>query len=192
MAQLVANDLVGFLICLGSILRVFFAQSTIGFTISNHGNLKIMFSFPKWLIKNSVEMIFPSIFTGSWVRYLIGPFLFGVSLTFETGISFFSLKSGSWCSFANHSSINDTWAPQSISALVSTIFFPSIILVLTVIGFESLSGTLRILRALMESPHEGLVVIASLHTKNPQVPLQLYPHLNFLRKQSLLLLSLRY
>jgi len=135
-------------------------------------------------------MTFPLIFTGSLVRYLIGPFLFGVSSMFETGISFFSLKSGSWCSFVNHSSINTPWAPQSISPLVSTIFFPSKILVSTVIDFESLSGTLRILRALMESPHEGLIVIASLHTKNPQIFLQPYLHLNFLRKQSLLLLSL--
>ena len=37
--------------------------------------------------------MFPSIFIGSWVRYLIGPFLFRVSSTFEIGISF-SLKSG--------------------------------------------------------------------------------------------------
>jgi len=190
MARFVANDLVGFLIRLGSILRVFSAQSTIGFTISNHGNPKITFSFPKWLIKNSVEMTFPSIFTGSRVRYLIGPFLFRVSSTFETGISFFSFKSGSWCSFANHSSINTPWVPQSISALVSTIFFPSKILVSTVIDFESLSGTLRILRALTESSCKGLVVVASLCTKNPQIFLQLYLHLSFLRKQSLLLLSL--
>jgi len=182
MAQFMASNLVGFLIHLGSILRVFFAQSTIGFTISNHGNLKITFSFPKWLIKNSVEITFPSIFTGSRVRYLIGPFLFGVSSTFETGISFFSLKSGSRCSFVNHSSINAPWVPQYISTLVSMIFFLSIILVSTVIDFESLSGTLRILRALMESPCEGLVIVASLHTKNPQVLLQLNLHLNFLRK----------
>jgi len=137
-------------------------------------------------------MIFPLIFTGSQVNSLIGPFLFGVSSTFETGISFFSLKSGSWCFFANHSSINAPWVPQSISALVSMIFFPSIILVSTVIDFESLSGTPRILMALMEGPLEGLVVVASLHTKNPQVLLQLILHrcLSFLRKQSLLLLSL--
>jgi len=162
MAQFVANNLVGFLIRSGSILRVLFAQSTIGFTISNHGNPKIMFSFPRWLIKNSVEMTFPSIFTGSWVRYLIGPFLFGVSSTFEMGISFFSLRSGSWCSFANHSSINVPWAPQSINALVSMILFPSKILVSTVIDLEFSSGTLRILRALMENPFEGLAAIASL------------------------------
>jgi len=132
MAQFVASDLVGFLIHFGSILRVFSAQLTIGFTISNHGNLKITFSFPKWLIKNLVEIIFPSIFTGSQLGYLIGPFLFGVSSMFEIGISFFSLKSGSWCSFANCSSINAPWVPQSISTLVSMIFFPSKILVLTV------------------------------------------------------------
>ena len=47
MARFVASDLVGFLIRLGSILRVFFAQLTIGFTISNHGNLKVTFSFPR-------------------------------------------------------------------------------------------------------------------------------------------------
>ena len=191
MAWFMASDLVGFLICSGSTLRVFFAQSTIGFTISNHGNPKIMFSFPRWLIKNSVEITFPLIFTGSRVRYLIGPFLFGVLSTFEIGISFFSFKSGSRCSFANHSSINAPWAPQSISALVLTIFFPSIILVSTVIDFESLSGTLQILRALMESPFEGLAVVASLRTKNPQVLLQLNLHLNFLRKRSSLPLSLR-
>jgi len=142
MAQFTASNFVGFLIHLGLILRVFFAQLTIGFTISNHGNPRIMFSFPKWLIKNLVEMMFPSIFTGSWVRYLIGPFLFGVLSMFETGISFFSFKSGSRCSLANRSSINAPWVPQSISALVSTIFFSSIILVSTVIDFESLSGTL--------------------------------------------------
>jgi len=135
-------------------------------------------------------MTFPLIFTGSRVYCLIGPFLFRVSSTFETGISFFSHKSGSRCFFANHSSINVPWAPQSISAFVSTIFFSSIILVSTFIDFESLSGTLQILRALMESPFEGLVVIASLRTKNPLVLLQPYPHLNFLRKQSLLLLNL--
>jgi len=73
---------------------------------------------------------------------------------FETGIPFFSLKGRSWCFFVNHSSINAPWVPQSISTLVSTIFFPSIILVSTFIDFESLSGTLQILRALMESPLE--------------------------------------
>jgi len=135
-------------------------------------------------------MTFPLIFTGSQVRYLIGPFLFGVSSTFETGISFFNFKSGSQCSFANRSSINAPWVPQSISTLVSMIFFPSRILVSTVIDFEFSSGTLRILRALMESPHEGLVIVASLHTKNPRIFLQLNLHLNFLRKQSLLLLNL--
>ena len=149
-----------------------------------------MFSFPKWLIKNSVEIIFPLIFTGSWVNSLIGPFLFGVSLTFQTGISFFSFRSRSWCFFVNCSSINAPWVPQSISALVSTIFFSSIILVLTVIDFESLSGTLQILRALMEVSLEGLVIVASLHTKNPRVLLQWVRHLSFPRKRSLLLLSL--
>jgi len=134
--------------------------------------------------------MFPLIFTGSWVYYLIGPFLFRVSSTFETGISFFSHKSGSRCFFVNCSSINVPWAPQSISAFVSTIFFSSIILVSTFIDFKSLSITLRILRALMESPFEGLVVVASLHTKNPLVLLRLSLHLNFLRKQSLLLLNL--
>jgi len=113
--------------------------------------------------------MFPLIFTGSQVYCLIGLFLFRVSSTFETGISFFSHKSRSQCFFANRSSINVPWAPQSISAFVSTIFFSSIILVSTFIDFESLSGTLRILRALMESPFEGLVVVASLHTKNPLV-----------------------
>jgi len=135
-------------------------------------------------------MTFPLIFTGSRVYCLIGPFLFRVSSTFETGISFFSHKSGSRCFFANRSSINVPWAPQSISAFVSTISFPSIILVSTFIDFESLSGTLRILRALMENFREGLVVVASLRTKNPLVLLRLILHLNFLRKQSLLLLSL--
>jgi len=192
MAQFVANDLVGFLIHSGSILRVFFAQSTIGFTISNHGNPKITFSFPKWLIKNSVEMMFPLIFTGSQMRYLIGPFLFGVSSMFETGISFFSLKSRSWCSFVNCSSKNAPWVPQSISAFVSMIFFPSIILVSTVIDFESLSGTLQILRALMEGPQEGLDVVASLCTKNHWVLLQLTLCLNFLERHSLPLLVLRF
>jgi len=105
------------------------------------------------------------------------PFLFGVLLTFETGISFFSHKSGSQCFFANRSSINAPWAPQSISAFVSTIFFSSIILVSTFIDFKSLSGTLQILRALMESPFKGLVIVASLCTKNPQVFLQLILHL---------------
>ena len=75
--------------------------------------------------------------------------------------------SGSRCFFANHSSINAPWAPQSISALVLTICLPSIILVLTVIDFESLFGILQILKALMEGSWEGLVIIASLHTKNP-------------------------
>jgi len=135
-------------------------------------------------------MTFPLIFTGSRVYCLIGPFLFRVSSTFETGISFFNHRSGSRCFFANHSSINVPCAPQSISAFVSTISFPSIILVSTFIDFESLSGTLRILRALMENFCEGLVVVASLHIKNPSVLLRLSLHLDFLRKQSLLLLSL--
>jgi len=104
-----------------------------------------------------------------------------VSSTFETGISFFSFKSRSQCFFANCSSINAPWAPQSISTLVLMIFFPSIILMSTFINFESLSGTLQILRALMESPLKGLVVVASLCTKNPQVLLQLtHRHLNIL------------
>ena len=120
-------------------------------------------------------MIFPSIFTGSQVYCLIGPFLFGVSLMFETGISFFSLISGSQCFFVNCSSINAPWAPQSLSTLVSTI-----ILVSTFIDFESLFGTLQILRALMESPLEGLVVVASLHTKNSGFLLQLVHHLGTL------------
>jgi len=47
MARFMASDLLGFLIHLGSILRVFFAQLTIGFTISSHGSPKIMFSFPR-------------------------------------------------------------------------------------------------------------------------------------------------
>jgi len=82
----------------------------------------------------------------------------------------------------NHSSINAPWVPQSISTLVSTIFSPLIILVSTFIDFESLSGTLQILRALMESPLEGLVIIASLCTKNPEFLLQLilYRHLSIL------------
>ena len=99
---------------------------------------------------------------------------------FETGISFLSLISRSWCFFANCSSINAPWAPQSISALVLMIFFPSIILVSTFIDFESLFGTLSILIALMESPLEGLVVVASLHTKNPGFLLQLVHHLGIL------------
>jgi len=112
---------------------------------------------------------------------------------FETGISLFSFKSRSRCFFVNHSSINAPWAPQSIRALVLMFFFPSMFLVSTFIDFESLSGTLQILRALMESPFEGLVIVASLHTKNPQVLLlQLSPHLDILRKQSLLLLGLHY
>jgi len=135
-------------------------------------------------------MTFPLIFTGSRVYCLIGPFLFRVLSMFETGISFFSHRSGSQCFFVNRSSINVPWAPQSISAFVSTISFPSIILVSTFIDFESLSGTLRILRALMENFREGLVVIASLRTKNPLVLLRLSLCLNFLGKQSLLLLSL--
>jgi len=135
-------------------------------------------------------MTFPLIFTGSRVYCLIGPFLFRVSSTFETGISFFSHRSGSWCFFVNHSSINVPWAPQSISAFVSMISFPSMILVSTFIDFESLSGTLQILRALMENSHEGLVVIASLRTKNPLVLLRPSLRLNFLRKQSWLILSL--
>ena len=142
MALFMATFLVGFLIGSGSILRVFLAQSTIGFTISNHGNPKITFSFPRWLIKNSVEIMFPSIFTGSQVMYLIGPFLFRVSSTFETGISFFSFRSRSWCSFVNRSSINAPWVPQSINTLVSTIFSPSKILVSTVIDLWFSSGTL--------------------------------------------------
>jgi len=112
-------------------------------------------------------MTFPLIFTGSRVKYLIGPFLFGVLSTFETGISFFSLKSGSWCSFANRLSINAPWVPQSINALVSTILFPSKILVSTVIDLKSSSGTLQILRALMENLFKGLAVVASLLTENP-------------------------
>jgi len=135
-------------------------------------------------------MTFPLIFTGSRVYCLIGPFLFKVSSMFETGISFFSHRSGSRCFFANHSSINVPWVPQSISAFVSTISFPLIILVSTFIDFESLSGTLRILRALMENFHEGLVIVAGLRIKNPSVLLQPSLHLDFLGKQSLLLLSL--
>jgi len=134
--------------------------------------------------------MFPLIFTGSQVYCLIGPFLFRVSSTFETGISFFSHRSGSWCFFANRSSINVPWAPQSISAFISTISFPLAILVSTFIDFESLSGTLRIRRALTENLREGLVVVASLRTKNPLVLLLLSLHLGFLRKQFLLLLSL--
>ena len=63
--------------------------------------------------------------------------------------------------------------PQSISALVLMIFFPSIISVSTHIDFESVSVTLQIVRALIESPLEGLDVVASFHTKNPLDFLQL-------------------
>ena len=112
--------------------------------------------------------------------YLIGPFLFGVSSTFEMGISFFSFKSGSWCSLANHSSINAPWVPQSINTLVSTILFPSKILVLMVIDLKFSSGTLQILRALMENPFKGLAAIASLLTENPWILLQLRLCLGFL------------
>ena len=124
--------------------------------------------------------MFPLIFTGSRVRYLIGPFLFGVLSMFEMGVSFFSFKSGSRCSFANHSSINAPWVPQSINALVLTILFPSKILVLTVIDLKSSSGTLQILRALMENPFKGLAAVVSLLTENPWILLQLCLHLNFL------------
>ena len=37
------------------------------------------------------------------------------------------------------------------------------------IDFESLSGTLQMVRVLMESPLEGLDVIASLLTENPLI-----------------------
>jgi len=62
------------------------------------------------------------------------------------------------------------------------IFSPSIILVSTFIDFESLFGTLQILMALMESPLEGLVVVASLRTKNPGslLRLTLHHHLSIL------------
>ena len=114
------------------------------------------------------------------MKYLIGPFLFGVLSTFEMGISFFSLRSRSWCFLANHSSMNAPWAPQSINALVLTILFPSKILVSMVIDLKSLSGTLRILKALMENLFKGPVVVASLLTENPWILLQLRLHLNFL------------
>jgi len=139
-------------------------------------------------------MMFPLIFTESWVYCLIGPFLFGVSSTFETGISFFSFTSGSQCFFANCSSIKAPLAPQSISTLVSMIFFPSIISVLTFIVFELLFGTLQIVRALMESSLEGLDVIASLLTEYPLV-LQLILNHSLSRhskKAVLLLLNLCY
>jgi len=64
--------------------------------------------------------------------------------------------------------------------LVSTILFPSKILVSMVINLKSSSGTLRILKALMENPFEGLAAVASLLTENPWILLQLYLCLNSL------------
>ena len=53
-------------------------QSTLGLTLSNHGSPRITSSFPKFKIKNRVEIVFPSVFVGSLVWNLIGPFLFGL------------------------------------------------------------------------------------------------------------------
>jgi hypothetical protein len=172
---------IGFIL-LGMILMDFVIQSTSGFTLSNHGNPRITSSFPMSEIRYRVEIVFPSIFVGSRVSNLIGPLLFGLSSTFETLISFLSLTIGIWCFFANSSSIKFPWAPLSMSALISTLFSPLIIRVLTCIDFESLPGTLRILMDLMERRLEGLDVVTSLLTKNP---------VGFLRRRIRILLWLQ-
>ena len=129
-----------------------------------------------------MEYIFPSTVNGSQVWNLIGPLLFGVLSTLDTGISFFNFRSGSRCFFANSSFMKFPWAPLSISAFVATILFPSIILASTCIDF-SFSSMLLTLIGLMKIGLEDLDVATSLLTKNPAcwVLLVLLRHLLLLR-----------
>jgi len=137
-----------------------------GFSCLSHGYPNITVSLPRDVTRSQSLVALPCTLTRTSVYSCIAPPMFGVPLTFLTGIFFLSCMRGIFFSSTKVFAIKFApFAPQSMRAIVSTFQFPKVMIIGVFISLvEGVTGCISLMET---NKGKSTVKSSSSSSKNP-------------------------